>query len=68
MSAGKVLLLIAVIVIVWYGFRWLQRSGLRVTVEHRGRARRRAEARRVLDLERNPATGNYEPRRDDAPR
>ena len=58
---GKILLLVVVIAAVWFGFRWYQRSGLRLTVERRGRK----VPPTPLDLERNPATGAYEPRRDD---
>lgn len=61
---GKILLLIAVVVLVWYGFRWFKRSGLRLTSEPRPRNAQRP----VLDLERNPATGDYEPRRDETRR
>ena len=58
---GKILLLVAVIAAVWFGFRWYQRSGLRLSLDRRGRKVPPA----ALDLERNPATGAYEPRRED---
>lgn len=59
----KLLLLAAVVTAVWYGFRWLERSRGGPAVGRRPPERRVADS--AIELERNPATGAYEPRRRD---
>lgn len=66
MSFGKLIVLALVIVAVWYGFRLLGRRQ-RPLGKEKGKARvnERSGDPRVVDLERNPKTGAYEPRRRD---
>lgn len=66
LSFGKVIVLVAIIAAVWFGFRWIERlqSAARDRSEQKN-VRDRSGDRRVVDLERNPKTGAYEPRRRD---
>lgn len=63
LSFAKLVVLVAIVAVVWFGFRWLERRG---AVSGRSDARRRMDGRSgdesVVDLERNPKTGAYEPR------
>ena len=62
MGFGKLIVLVAIIAVVWFGFRWLERSGVRLTVD-RPKKRATKGSTGPVDLEHNPATGSYEPRR-----
>ena len=66
LSFGKLVVLVAIIAIVWFGFRWIERlqSGRRDGAGKR-KVRDRPDDERVVDLEQNPKTGAYEPRRHD---
>lgn len=55
---GKILVLVAVIAAVWYGFKWLERSGVRISLDGKKPRQRRPAA---IDLERDPVTGSYRP-------
>lgn len=55
----KLLLTALVLVAVFYGLRWLRRTAAGGGVPAR---RGRPGGDRVIDLERNPETGAYEPR------
>lgn len=61
----KILLLVAVIAAVWFAARALERSRARPAVENRARRPGAPPDNSTVDLERNPATGAYEPRRSD---
>ena len=61
MGLSKLLVLLAVMIGVWLAVRWWRRSGLRITVERRLGAR--AAPPPVVDLERDPASGQYAPRK-----
>lgn len=63
LSFGKVVVLVAIIAAVWFGFRWIER--LQSSRTEKRNVRDRSGDRRVVDLERNPKTGAYEPRRRD---
>lgn len=63
LSFAKLAVLVAVVAVVWFGFRWLERRGaVSGRSGARGRMGGRSEDERVVDLERNPETGAYEPR------
>ena len=64
LSLGKLILLAILIVAVIYGFRLFRalQDG-RLDAQRRRRVREGTEAESVVDLERNPRTGAFEPRR-----
>ncbi|MFN4089655.1 MAG: hypothetical protein ACK4QW_11510 [Alphaproteobacteria bacterium] len=59
LSLGKILVLVLILAAVWYGFRVFHA----LQDAQRRRLRERRDAERVVELERNPRTGAYEPRR-----
>ena len=61
MGLSKLLVLLAVMIGVWLAVRWWRRSGLRITVERRAAAR--AAPPPVVDLEHDPTSGQYAPRK-----
>ena len=64
LSLGKLLVLALLLAAVWYGFKLFKTlQDIRVDAERQRRLRERAEAEGVVDLERNPHTGAFEPRR-----
>jgi len=69
LSIGKLVVLAILIVAVLYGFRLYRayQDG-RLDAHRRRRVRERAEPEGVVDLQRNPRTGAFEPRRGDEPR
>jgi hypothetical protein len=66
LSAAKVILIVAVVVLVWYVVRWVNRYGALRQVSPWMKSDRNApEPTPAVELERNPVTGTYEPKRDD---
>lgn len=66
LSAAKVILIVAVVVVIWYAVRWYNRYGaLRASSPWMKGDVPAAEPKPAVDLERNPVTGAYEPRKDD---
>ena len=63
-SLPKLVLTALVVVGVFFALRWLRRPAAGGGLPAR---RRRVPRDEVIDLERNPETGAYEPRRDDGP-
>lgn len=60
----KLLVLAIMIAAVWYGFRfWNAAKAARLEAQRRRELREREAERGVVELERNPRTGAYEPRR-----
>ncbi len=68
LSFGKLLVLVAVIAIVWFGFRLLREMVMAPEQDGRRYVRRRRKDEAVIDLDRNPRTGAYEPKTDDSGR
>ncbi len=68
LSFGKLLVLVAVIAIVWFGFRLVREMVLAPERDGRRYVRRRKKDEAVIDLDRNPRTGAYEPKADDSGR
>ena len=70
MSGGKIIILVAIVVLIWFAVRWINRFGsLRDGASPpNGGGRRRGSAPEsppAVDLERNPVTGAYEPKKTD---
>ena len=66
LSFGKILLLVIVVAAIFFAFRWLDLSRReKLAQKTTGRVGRRGQRRAtVVELERNPDTGAYEPPRN----
>ncbi len=62
LSFAKLAVLVAIVAVVWFGFRWLDRRSAVGGSAATDRVRARRGDGHVVDLERNPKTGAYEPR------
>ena len=71
MSGGKIIVLVAIVVLIWFAVRWFNRFGsLRDGSSPPGGGRRPGsgsapDSPPAVDLERNPVTGAYEPKKTD---
>lgn len=65
LSAGKVIVIVAVLVVIWYAVRWYNRFGQLRQASPWVRGGDPADQKPAVDLERNPVTGAYEPKRND---